>query len=92
MKNEGRNSILMTCHYVGLSSASDWLKQISIPAQPIRNTTSIWVGSRHQYGISALEPQTLVALRNVFFYQARKFVVFLSFATLSITIKFVEFS
>ena len=24
---------------------------------PIRNTTQIWVGMRHQYGISALVPQ-----------------------------------
>ena len=28
LRNERRNSILMTCHYAGLRSASDWLKQI----------------------------------------------------------------
>ena len=39
-------------------SASDWLKQISLAARPIRSTTQIWVVKRHQYGISALVPQT----------------------------------
>ena len=39
--------------------------------QPIRSTAQIWIVTRHQYGISALNPQTLfageplVALRNV---------------------------
>ena len=28
LRNERRNSTLKTCHYAGLSSASDWLKQI----------------------------------------------------------------
>ena len=28
-RNEGRNSILMTCHYQDLSSASDWLSIVS---------------------------------------------------------------
>ena len=28
LKNERRNSILMTCHYPDLGSAFDWLKQI----------------------------------------------------------------
>ena len=41
-----------------LGSASDWLKQISQAARPIRNTTQIWVVTRHQYGISALVSQT----------------------------------
>ena len=43
-KNECRNSILMTCHYPDLGSASGWLKQISHIAWPIRSTTQIWVG------------------------------------------------
>ena len=43
-KNECRNSILMTCRYQDLVSASDWLKQISHMAWPIRSTTQIWVG------------------------------------------------
>ena len=28
------------------------------PARPIRSTTQIWIGTRHQYRISALAPQT----------------------------------
>ena len=48
----------MTRHYSDLGSASDWLNQISHAARPIRSTTQIWVVTRHQYGISALVPQT----------------------------------
>ena len=48
----------MASHYPDLGSASDWLKQISRAAQPIRRTTKIWVVKRHQYGISALVSQT----------------------------------
>ena len=48
----------MTHHYLDLGSASDWLKQISHAARPIRSTTQIWVVMRHQYGISALVSQT----------------------------------
>ena len=49
----------MTCHYLGLGSASDWLKQISRAARPIRITTQIWVVTRHQYEISVLLTQKL---------------------------------
>ena len=28
-RNEHRNSILMTCHYLDLDGASNWVKQIS---------------------------------------------------------------
>ena len=38
----------MTRHYPDLGSASDWLKQISQAAQPIRSTTQIWVATRQQ--------------------------------------------
>ena len=48
----------MTRHYPDLGGAFDWLKQISLTTQPIRNTTQIWVMTRHQYGISALVSQT----------------------------------
>ena len=54
LRNEPRNSILMTCHYQDLGSASDWLNQIS---QPITSTAQIWVVTRHQYGIPALVSQ-----------------------------------
>ena len=58
LKNDRRNSILMTRHYLNLGSASDWLKQISLPARPIISTTHIWLVARHQCGISAFVPQT----------------------------------
>ena len=58
------NSILTTCHFRDLGSASDWLKQISLAAQPIRITTQIWVVKRHQYGISALVPQMSFRAEN----------------------------
>ena len=57
LRNERRNSILMTRHYPDLGAASDWLKQISQAARPIRSTTQIWVATRHQYGISAQQWQ-----------------------------------
>ena len=58
LRNEGRNSLLMTRHYPDLGSASDWLNQIFHAARPIRSTTQIWVVTQHQYGISALVSQT----------------------------------
>ena len=47
----------MTHHYPDLSGASDWLKQISWAARPIRSTAQIWVVTRHQHGISVLISQ-----------------------------------
>ena len=41
LRNECRNSILMTRHYPDLGIASDWLNQISHTARPIRSTTQI---------------------------------------------------
>ena len=58
LRNERRNSILMTRHYLDLGSASDWLNQISHTVQPTRSTNQIWVATCHQYGISALVSQT----------------------------------
>ena len=55
LRKERRNSILMT-RYLG--SASDWPRQISHAARPIRSSTQIWVVMRHQYGISSLVSQT----------------------------------
>jgi len=54
LRNERRNSILMTHHYPDLTSACDWLNQISHAARPIKSTTQIWVVMHHQCGISAL--------------------------------------
>ena len=56
--NKRRNSISITCHYLNLGNASDWLKQISLAARPIISTTHIWLVTHHQYGISAFGPQT----------------------------------
>ena len=42
----------MMCHYPYLGGASKWLKEISLAAWTIRNTTQIW------YRISLLAPQT----------------------------------
>ena len=46
--------MLVTRHYPDLGSASDWSCCEGNLLQPIRNTTQIWVVTRHQYGISAL--------------------------------------
>ena len=58
LRNERRNSILMTRQYPDLGSASDWFNQISHAARPIRSNTQFWVVTRHPYGISALVSQT----------------------------------
>ena len=54
LRNKSRNSILMMCHYPDPGSASNWLKQISHMAWPIRSTSQIWVVTRHQNGIYVL--------------------------------------
>ena len=48
----------MTRHYTDLGSASDWSCCVGNLIQPIRNTTQIWVVTRHQYGISGLVSQS----------------------------------
>ena len=42
-RNELGNSTMITSHYPDPSSASDWLKQISHAAWPIRSATQNWV-------------------------------------------------
>ena len=64
LRNERRNSILMTCHYPDLGSASDWSCREGNLLQPIGSIAVIWVVTRHQYGISALVPQTLFWREN----------------------------
>ena len=39
LRNESRNSIVTTRHHLDVGGASDWLKQISHAAQPIRSPT-----------------------------------------------------
>ena len=53
-----RNSILMMCHYPDLASVFCWQIRERNLLQPIKSTIQIWVVKRHQYGISALVPQT----------------------------------
>ena len=52
------NSILMTCHYPDLGSASDWSCRVGNLLQPIKSATQNWVVTLHQYGISALVSQS----------------------------------
>ena len=58
LRNERRNSTVMTCYCLD-RNASDWIKQISLVARPIRSTTAIRVMTRHQLGITSLVPQSL---------------------------------
>ena len=47
----------MTCHYVDLSSASDWASRKGSLLQPIRSTILIGLVTRHEHGISVGVPQ-----------------------------------
>ena len=58
LRNERRNSILMKRHFPDLGSVSGWSCRVGNLIQPIRSTTHISVGTRHQYGISAFVSQT----------------------------------
>ena len=57
LRNGCRNSILMTCLYPDLGSASYWLKQNSSRCTTNHSTNQIWVVTSHQYGISAAVSQ-----------------------------------
>ena len=71
LRNEHRNSVLMTYHYPDPGSASDWSCRVGNLLQPIRSSTQIWVVTRHQYGISALVSQT--SWNVSWFSQARRY-------------------
>ena len=58
VRSEHINSILMTCSYPDLESASDWSCRVGNLLQPIRSTTRIWIVTHHQYGMSALVSHT----------------------------------
>ena len=51
LRNEPRNSILMTCYYLDPGSASDIMKQI------FRSTTQVWVVMRHLDGNNRWRPK-----------------------------------
>ena len=46
LRNERRNSILMTNHFLDLGSVSDWSCRVRNFLQPIRSTTQIWKKSQ----------------------------------------------
>ena len=60
LRNERRDSILITRYYPDLGSVSDWSWRVRNLPQPIRSTTQTWLVTRHQYGISALVSQTSI--------------------------------
>ena len=48
----------MTCNYPELAIASDWSYREGNQLRPIRNTTQIWVETRHQYVSFSIVRQT----------------------------------
>ena len=73
LRNERRNSILMTRHYLDPGGASDWLKQISLATRSVRSTTQVWVVLRYQYRISVLVSQArkTITLIAVYFFAVK---------------------
>ena len=63
-RNERRNSVLMTRHYPDLSSASDWLNQISHTAPPIRSTDPCQKPKMHWPTVKHLHPPRSITTRN----------------------------
>ena len=58
LRNKHRNSILTTCHYPDLDSASDWLRKISLVTQNLgSDTLSVWNFCTHFSDIISLENQ-----------------------------------
>ena len=85
LRNERRNSILMTRHYPDLGSASDWSYRKGKLLLPIKSTTQIRAVTRRQYGISALVSQTSFrgetsggVAKCRLFSQAKKFLDFVA--------------
>ena len=60
LKNERRDSILITHYYLDLGSVSDRSRRVGNLLQPIRSTTQTWLVTHHQYGFSALVSQTSI--------------------------------
>ena len=65
LRNERRNSILMTRHYPDLGRVSDRSWRLGNLLQPIRSTTQTWLVTHHQYGFSALVSQIHFARKPV---------------------------
>ena len=64
VKAKSANSILVTCRYPNLGSASDWSGREGYLLQPIKSTTHIWVVTCHQYGISTLACSDVISRGN----------------------------
>ena len=58
LRNERRDSVLLTRYYPDLGSVSDRSWRVRNLPQPIRSTTQTWLVTHHQYGFSALVSQT----------------------------------
>ena len=57
LRNERRDSVLLTRYYPDLGSVSDRSWRVRNLPQPIRSTTQTWLVTHHQYGFSALVSQ-----------------------------------
>ena len=75
-------------HYSNLGSASDWLKQTSHVARPIRSTNHIWVVTYHQHGISVGKPVVAdnVVKITVDIYKPAAFILYHDNVVLQFTI------
>ena len=60
LRNERRDSILLTRYYPDLGRVSDRSWRVGNLLQPIRSTTQTWLVTHHQYGFSALVSQTSI--------------------------------
>ena len=58
LRNERKNSMLMTRHYLGLGAADLVVPLVKFASKPIRSSTQIWVVTHHQHGVSVLISQT----------------------------------
>ena len=70
LRDERRNSAMMTCHYPRLGIAFDWLKRISFATQlkriilPRSDKWRWWHVISNEYGISGIDHQTSFRGRN----------------------------
>ena len=74
LRNERRNSILITRHYPVPVSASDWLIQFSHAARPIRSTTQIWVVTCYSCNthVTVSAMVCYYKVRQLFYYKVRQ--------------------
>ena len=68
---------MITCHYPDLSSASDWSCSQGNLLQPMRNTSQIWVVTRHKYGHFCVRLSDLISQENQWWHRAHSVGCFL---------------